>query len=172
MAWTHRTLIVPTNQVELARSLCAALAGPAGEGMFTTPLSPTGFFPATHYISSGYIFDDFAALLPLTTATQTVNGEREASTTETTRPGNVAFVEGLAAQAGITLPAGTIAALFDAIDVTELGPWEAMARLGLVQVVALPPKAASASEWAAAHGEGRGAVIDMPGAALAVPSGV
>jgi hypothetical protein len=39
-------------------------------------------------------------------------------------------------------------------------------------VVALPPKAASASEWAAAHGEGRGAVIDMPGAALAVPSGV
>ena len=38
-------------------------------------------------------------------------------------------------------------------------------------VVALPPKAASASEWAAAHGEGRGAVIDMPGAALAVPSG-
>ena len=39
-------------------------------------------------------------------------------------------------------------------------------------VVALPPKAASASEWAAAHGEGRGVVIDMPGAALAVPSGV
>ena len=38
-------------------------------------------------------------------------------------------------------------------------------------VVALPPKAASASEWAAAHGEGRGMVIDMPGAALAVPSG-
>ena len=38
-------------------------------------------------------------------------------------------------------------------------------------VVALPPKAASAEEWAAAHGEGRGAVIDMPGAALAVPSG-
>ena len=39
-------------------------------------------------------------------------------------------------------------------------------------VVALPPKAASASEWAAVHGEGRGVVIDMPGAALAVPCGV
>ena len=38
-------------------------------------------------------------------------------------------------------------------------------------VVALPPKAASASEWAAVHGEGRGVIIDMPGAALAVPSG-
>ena len=38
-------------------------------------------------------------------------------------------------------------------------------------VVALPPKAASAEEWAAAHGpEGRGVVIDMPGQALPVPS--
>ena len=55
----------------------------------------------------------------------------------TERPGNVAFVEGLAAQAGITLPAGTVAALFNAIDVTELDPWDAMARLGLVQAEAV-----------------------------------
>ena len=41
-----------------------------------------------------------------------------------------------AAQAGITLPPGTIAALFGAIDVTELGPWAAMARLGLAMVQA------------------------------------
>lgn len=39
-------------------------------------------------------------------------------------------------------------------------------------VVALPPKAASASEWAAAHGPAdRGVVIDMPGTVLTVPSG-
>ena len=39
-------------------------------------------------------------------------------------------------------------------------------------VVALPPKAASASEWATAHGPAnRGVVIDMPGAAFPVPSG-
>lgn len=39
-------------------------------------------------------------------------------------------------------------------------------------VVALPPKAASADEWALAHGpQGRGVVIDMPGVAAAVPSG-
>ena len=30
----------------------------------------------------------------------------------------------------------TVAALFDAIDVTELGPWAAMARLGLVMAQA------------------------------------
>lgn len=52
----------------------------------------------------------------------------------TERPGNVAFVEGLAAQAGITLPAGTVAGLFDALDVSEQGPFEAVARLGLVMV--------------------------------------
>lgn len=38
-------------------------------------------------------------------------------------------------------------------------------------VVALPPKAASAEDWAAAHGPSRGVVIDMPGGELAVPSG-
>ncbi len=134
-SWTHRTIIVPAAFQQLAQGLCAAAAeGDAGVGMFTTGLSATGTEPATHYISSGAIFDDFAALLPLTTVTQTVNEEGEASTTETTRPGNVPVVEGLAAQAGITLPPGTIAALFDAIDVTELGPWGAVARLGLAMV--------------------------------------
>lgn len=57
--------------------------------------------------------------------------------TETTRPGNVAFVEGLAAQAGLTLPAGTVSGLFDALDVSEQGPFEAVARLGLVMVQAV-----------------------------------
>lgn len=131
--YTHRTIICPAAFQQLSQGLCAAAAeGDAGAGMFTTGLSATGALPATHYISSGYIFNDFAALLPLTTVTQTVNAKGEASTTAATRPGNVPVVEGLAAQAGITLPPGTVAALFDAIDVTELGPWNAMARLGLV----------------------------------------
>ena len=45
--------------------------------------------------------------------------------------------EAIATQAGHTLPPGTIAALFNAIDVTELDPWAAMARLG-VQIVQVP----------------------------------
>jgi len=134
-SWIHRTIIVPAAFQQLAQALCEAAAeGGAGKGMFTTGLSEAGTEPATHYISSGAIFDDLAALLPLTTVTQTVNEEGEASTTETTRPGNVAVVEGLAAQAGITLPAGTVAGLFDALDVSEQGPFEAVARLGLVMV--------------------------------------
>jgi hypothetical protein len=132
--YTHRTIIVPAAFQQLAQGLCAAAAeGDAGKGMFTTGLSVDGSVPATHYISSGYIFDDFAALLPLTTVEpSTEDGEPD---TVTERPGNVAFVEGLAAQAGITLPPGAIAALFDAIDVTELEPWAAMVRLGLRIVV-------------------------------------
>lgn len=131
--YTHRTIIVPAAFQQLAQGLCEAAAeGDAGKGMFTTGLSADGTAPATHYISSGYIFDDFAALLPLTTVEpSTEDGEPD---TVTERPGNVPVVEGLAAQAGITLPAGTIAALFAAIDVTEQEPFTAMSRLG-VQIV-------------------------------------
>ena len=125
--WTHRTIIAPAAFQQLAQGLCAAAAeGDAGVGMFTTGLSETGTEPATHYISSGYIFESLADLLPLTTVAY-----EEDDAAETTRPGNVAVVESIAAQAGFTLPPGTIAALFDAIDVTELGPWEAIARLDL-----------------------------------------
>ena len=125
--YTHRTIIVPAAFQYLAQGLCEAAAdGDAGKGMFTTGLSETGAEPATHYISSGQIYENLADLLPLTTLAY-----EEEDTTETTRPGNVETVEAIAAQAGFTLPPGTIAALFDAIDVTELGPWAAMARLDL-----------------------------------------
>lgn len=125
-----RTMIVPAPFQALAQGLCEAVAeGDAGAGMFATGLSANGSLPATHYISSGHISEFFAALLPLTTLV--LNGE---SVNQITTPGSVEAVEALAAQAGITLPPGTIAALFAAIDVSEQGPWEAMARLGVAIV--------------------------------------
>ena len=63
MPWTHRTIIVPDAVVIPARMACEALAGAGGSGMYTTPLSPTGELPATHYISSGLIEQEFADLL-------------------------------------------------------------------------------------------------------------
>lgn len=63
MPWTHRTIIVPDLVVEPARMACEALAGAGGSGMFTVPLSATGQLPATHWISSGLIEEEFAALL-------------------------------------------------------------------------------------------------------------
>ena len=66
MSWTHRCLIVPAAHVKFARQLPRAIAGPSGAGMWTTPLSPTGSKPATHFISAGLIDEQFAALMPLT----------------------------------------------------------------------------------------------------------
>ena len=126
--YTHRTIIVPAAFQALAQGLCEAVAeGDAGKGMFTTGLSANGELPATHYISSGHIEQQFADILPLTT----VNQDGEGLPDIHTRPGNVAAVEALAAQAGIELQPGTIAALFAAIDVSAQGPFEAMSRLGL-----------------------------------------
>ena len=128
--YPHRTIIVPAAFQQLAQGLCEAAAeGDAGAGMFTTPLSADGTEPASHYISSGPIAAEFGDLLPLTTFDE--EGQ------PTTRPGDIATVEAIATQAGHTLPPGTIAALFNAIDVTELDPWAAMARLG-VQIVQVP----------------------------------
>lgn len=125
--YTHRTIIVPAAFQQLAQALCEAAAeGDAGKGMFTTGLSADGTEPASHYISSGPIATEFGDLLPLTSF------DEEGA--PTTRPGDVSTVEATADQAGINLPAGTIAALFAAIDVTEQEPFTAMARLG-VQIV-------------------------------------
>ena len=124
MSYIFRTIIVPAAFQSLAQGLCEAAAeGDAGKNMFTTGLSPDGTEPATHYVSSGPIAAEFGDLLPLTTFDE--------EGVPTTRPGDVATVEAIAAQAGIALPAGTIAALFDAIEVTEQEPFTAMARLGL-----------------------------------------
>ena len=126
--YTHRTIIVPAAFQQLAQGLCEAIAeGDAGKGMFTTGLSATGETPATHYISSGHIEQQFADILPLTT----VNQDGEGLPDIYTRPGNVEAVEAVAAQAGIELQPGTIAALFAAVDVSYQGPFEAMSRLGL-----------------------------------------
>ena len=126
--YTHRTIIVPAAFQQLAQGLCEAIAeGDAGKGMFTTGLSATGETPATHYISSGHIEQQFADILPLTT----VNQDGEGLPDIYTRPGNVEAVEAVAAQAGVDLQPGTIAALFAAIDVSYQGPFEAMSRLGL-----------------------------------------
>ena len=126
--YTHRTIIVPAAFQQLAQGLCEAVAeGDAGKGMFTTGLSANGKLPATHYISSGHIEQQFADILPLTT----VNQDGEGLPDIHTRPGNVEAVEYMAAQAGVDLPPGAIAALFAAIDVSYQGPFEAMARLGL-----------------------------------------
>ena len=123
---THRTFIVPAAVVDMARTMCVGLAGEAGDNMFTTELSATGSDPVTHYISSGVISDEMAALLPLTT----VNPDG----TVTTAPGDPAYAVELAAQAGITVTVEQVAGLLAAVDVSDQEGFAALDRAGLKMV--------------------------------------
>ena len=124
--WTHRTIIVPATHAEAARTACAGLAGPGGSGMFTTPLSATGTLPASHYISSGLIEDQFASLLPLTTVVHT-----DGTPSTSSQPGNAVLTAQLAADAGLPFTEEGISMLFAAVDVSEQPAEDALGRLGL-----------------------------------------
>lgn len=117
ITWTHRSIIVPEAHAQLARELCAALAGPGGDGMFTTGLSADGTAPATDWISAGLIDAQFAALLPI--------GETE---------GQPEIVAALAQQAGMDVSLYQVKTLLSAIVVTDLEPLTAIAEQGLMLV--------------------------------------
>ena len=123
-SWAHRCLVVPDSHVELACQLTVALAGDAGAGMWTTPLSPTGDLPATHWISAGLITEEFASLLPCA---------------DLGYPGNAAAAAYLTAQAGFVTTASQVQSLFDASDCTSEDPHSALHRLGLVLTNARRP---------------------------------
>jgi hypothetical protein len=106
---THRCLIVPEAFVSLARSLAAGLAGAGGEHMWITPLSATGAAPATHYISSGHIKQEFADMM--TSAQAIYEAARD------------------------SVPLATIEAMLASSDISEDEPFSAMDRLGLKMVV-------------------------------------
>jgi hypothetical protein len=129
----HRTIIIPASVQPNARALCKGLAGVAGDGMFTTGLSATGKAPATHYISSGPISHDMAALLPCKTVTQ----DKDGKAVVTTAPGMPEAVPASGDQGGISTTKAKITALYAAIDVSDQEPFAAMARLGL-QMVQVP----------------------------------
>ena len=60
-AKVFRTMIVTAAIAPTARQLAEAV--PAGLGMFVAAYSPTGAAPATHYVSEGWIEDQFAVAL-------------------------------------------------------------------------------------------------------------
>lgn len=106
--WTHRCIIVNAQSADLARALCAQLAGASGRNMFADGLSDTGLAPATHYISTGMIDAQFAALLA-----------------------DPVLLAQTCLAAGITLPPTEIQALLDSAEITSDNPAAAIARKGL-----------------------------------------
>ena len=132
---SFRTIVIPASVAVNARNLCKGLAPGSGDGMFLTGLSATGNAPATHYVSSGTISDEMAALLPCKTVTK----DAEGNDVITTSPGMPAAVPALATKAGLSTTKAKITTLYASIDVSDQPPFEAMARLGL-QMVQVPLK--------------------------------
>lgn len=125
-----RTMIVPDALVATVRQLADSF-GPAASGMWVTPCSASGNLPATHWISSGGIGEEFAAVLPLTTVTQPT--ELDAAPVITVTPANTDAFLALCASMGVTDPPAIaqLQAIFAAVDVSEQDPYVAMARLGI-----------------------------------------
>ena len=92
--------------------------------MYTTPLSPTGELPATHWISAGLISQSFADMLPLTIFPE--------DSDPITAPGTPLLVADLATANDYPTTRDDVQALFDASDVTEQDAFTAMDRLGLM----------------------------------------
>ena len=116
--WIHRTIIVPAAVVEQARQMCAGI--PGGDGMFTAPLSATGAEPATHYISAGLIWPQFADMLPLDVpATDDADAHRI--------PGDASK----AATAMPDAPIEAIEALLAVVMVTDGDTFTTLDRIGL-----------------------------------------
>lgn len=131
MSIVFRTLITPATHADLARAICAALAPSGGAAMFEVGLSADGVEPATHYVSTGMLDADFAALMPLTEWTQDENGEwvwREVS------HGRRDIVVALCAESGLEVSESEVIDLFSASDVTEQEAFTAFDRLGLRMV--------------------------------------
>ena len=126
----YRNMIVPSDQVALARSICATLAPSGGFAMFGVGLSADGTEPATHYVSTGHIDEDFANLMPLTEWTQ-----NEGSwVPDTLSYGAPDVVADLCVAAGFDTTGYAVEQLFRASDVTTQEPFTAFARLGLQMV--------------------------------------
>ena len=129
--WDFRSLIIPTAQVQLARDIAATLSPSAGQNMWLTGLSATGSAPATHYISTGLISPEFAALVPCQTWEQDKNGNW---VMVSSTPGDPVLCYQMCVAAGLSVTQAQVNAVYAAADVTAQEPFVAMGRMKLKMV--------------------------------------
>jgi hypothetical protein len=127
-----RTLIVTDLDAPTARQIAETLAPTGGSRMWLTGLSPTGQPPATHYVSTGLIGPDFAAMVPCT-----FWANEDGVWVETgSEPGNAALVAmacGMA-EPPLVITEAEVQAIMDASDISDQEPFVAFGRLGLVLI--------------------------------------
>jgi hypothetical protein len=99
--------------------------------MWLTGLSATGNAPATHYVSTGLISPEFAALVPEQVWEQDANGDWVMTSST---PGDPVACYDLCIAGGLTVTQAQVDAVYAAADVTEQEPFVAFARLGLQMV--------------------------------------
>jgi hypothetical protein len=128
-----RTMIIPADQVALAREIAVTLDPAHNANMWITPLSPTGAEPATHYISTGEIPDGFAVMVPCVFWAW----ENDEWVVTDAYPGDPITVYEACVAAGMTVTQDEIDTLFAEADVSDQDPFVAMGRLG-VQLVQEP----------------------------------
>jgi len=134
---TFRTMIVTAADAPMARQLAAGIDPAHSSGMWTTALaSASAPTVPTHYISTGFVAEAFAAVLPLATwAFEQPDPEQPGTWTRTAyEPGDAATVAQRAGEADppIVVTTEEVEALYLASDVTTEDPWVALGRLGLV----------------------------------------
>lgn len=124
-----RTLLVTASDAPTARQIAETLAPVGGSRMWLAGLSPTGKPPATHYVSTGLIGPDFAAMVPCT-----FWANEDGVWTETgSEPGNAALVAmacGMA-EPPLVITEAEVQAIMDASDISDQEPFTAYSRLGL-----------------------------------------
>lgn len=108
-AKVFRTMIVTAGIAPTARQLAESL--PAGLGMFMAAYSPTGSAPATHYVSEGWIEEQFAIALESPEA-----------------------LVAMLADAGVTMPLANATALLSQATVSLWDAQTVLAEMGLVPV--------------------------------------
>ena len=100
--------------------------------MFTTGLAASGTPPATHYVSTGYVSEGYAAVLPLDTYTTEIDPVTgKPVVIHTHKDGDPQLVVDLAAEKGVTVSLQEVTDAMNAMDCTEQEPFTAFARLGL-----------------------------------------
>ena len=129
--WSFRTLICTAATTPLARDIAATLSPSGGQQMWLTGLSATGNAPATHYVSTGLISPEFAALVPEQVWEQDANGDwvQTGST-----PGDPVLCYQMCVAAGMTVTQAQVNAVYAAADVTAQEPFVAFSRMGLKMV--------------------------------------
>ena len=131
MDWAFRSLICTAATTPLARDIAATLSPTAGQNMWLAGLSATGNAPATHYVSTGLISPEFAALVPEQVWEQDANGDWVQTSSS---PGDPVACYDLCIAGGLTVTQAQVDAVYAAADVTEQEPFVAFARLGLLMV--------------------------------------